>query len=43
MQGNPDRQRAFMEEHVPENEELRNLIRDHYKTAIALGGKDAEG
>jgi hypothetical protein len=40
MQGDPDRQRAFMETHTPENEDFRNLVRDHYKTALALGGKE---
>ena len=36
MQGEPERQRKFMETHVPEH--LRDLVRDHYITALALGG-----
>ncbi len=36
MQGDPDRQKRFMETHVPEN--LQDMVRDHYRTAIALGG-----
>ena len=38
MRGDPDRQKKFMETHVPENEDFRAMVRDHYKTAIALGG-----
>jgi len=38
MQGEPERQRNFMETHVPEP--IRDLVRDHYKTALALGGKE---
>ena len=38
MQGEPDRQKKFMETHVPEH--LRDMVRDHYKTAVALGGKE---
>ena len=34
----PERQRRFMETHVPEH--LRDLVRDHYRTALALGGKE---
>ncbi len=40
MQGEPDRQKSFMETHVPENKDFRAMVRDHYKTAIALGGKE---
>jgi hypothetical protein len=41
MQGEPDRQKNFVETHVPEH--IRDIVRDHYRTAIALGGcKDAE-
>ena len=41
MQGDPDRQKKFVETHVPEH--LRDMVRDHYRTATALGGgKDAE-
>jgi hypothetical protein len=36
MQGEPDRQKSFMETHVPEH--IRDIVRDHYKTAVALGG-----
>ena len=36
MQGEPDRQKSFMETHVPEH--LRGMVRDHYRTAVALGG-----
>jgi hypothetical protein len=36
MQGDPDRQKSFMETHVPEH--LHGMVRDHYKTAVALGG-----
>jgi hypothetical protein len=36
MQGEPDRQKSFVETHVPEH--LRDIVRDHYKTAVALGG-----
>jgi hypothetical protein len=36
MQGEPDRQKKFMETHVPEH--LRDMVRDHYRTAVALGG-----
>ena len=39
MQGDPDRQKAFMERHVPPH--LRDIVRDHYKTGLALlGGKE---
>ena len=38
MQGDPERQRSFVETHVPEN--LRDLVRDHYRTALALGGNE---
>ena len=38
MQGDPERQKNFVETHVPEH--LRDMVRDHYKTAIALGGKE---
>ena len=40
MQGEPDRQKKFMETHVPENEDFREMVRDHYRTAVALGGKE---
>ena len=36
MQGDPERQRNFVETHVPEH--IRDIVRDHYRTAIALGG-----
>ena len=42
MQGEPDRQKSFMETHVPENEDFRAMVRDHYKTALALGGKGGD-
>jgi len=38
MQGDPERQKSFMETHVPENEDFRAMVRDHYRTALALGG-----
>ena len=38
MQGEPDRQKSFVETHVPEH--LRDLVRDHYRTAVALGGNE---
>ena len=39
MQGDPDRQKLFMETHVPEH--LKGIVRDHYKTGLALlGGKE---
>jgi hypothetical protein len=38
MKGDPDRQKAFMETHVPEH--IRDIVRDHYRTALALGGKE---
>ena len=38
MQGDVERQRQFMETHVPENEDFREMVRDHYRTAVALGG-----
>ena len=41
MQGEPDRQKNFVETHVPEH--LRDMVRDHYRTAAVLGEKDAEG
>ena len=37
MQGDVERQRQFMETHVPEH--LHGMVRDHYRTAVALGGK----
>ena len=40
MKGDPDRQKAFMETHVPEH--IRDLVRDHYRTAIALGGNERD-
>ena len=43
MQGDPERQRKFMETHVPQDENFQAMVRDHYKTAVALGEKDAEG
>ena len=36
MQGDPDRQREFVERYVPEH--VRDIVRDHYVTALALGG-----
>ena len=36
MQGEPDRQKKFVETHVPEH--IRDIVRDHYRTAVALGG-----
>ncbi len=38
MQGDADRQKRFMETHVPEH--LHGMVRDHYRTAVALGGKE---
>jgi hypothetical protein len=38
MQGEPDRQKNFMETHVPEH--IRDIVRDHYRTAVALGGNE---
>jgi hypothetical protein len=38
MQGEPDRQKSFMETHVPEH--LHGMVRDHYRTAVALGGNE---
>jgi hypothetical protein len=38
MQGEPDRQKKFMETHVPEH--LHGMVRDHYRTAVALGGNE---
>ena len=38
MRGDPERQKKFMETHVPENEDFRAMVRDHYRTALALGG-----
>lgn len=38
MQGEPDRQKNFVETHVPEH--LRDIVRDHYRTAVALGGNE---
>ena len=32
-----------METHVPQEENFQAMVRDHYKTAVALGEKDAEG
>jgi len=40
MQGEPERQKRFMETHVPQNEDFRDMVRDHYRTAIALGGNE---
>jgi len=37
MQGDADRQKNFMQTHVPEH--LRDMVRDHYRTAISLEGK----
>jgi hypothetical protein len=36
MQGDPERQKNFVETHVPEH--IRDIVRDHYRTALALGG-----
>ena len=36
MQGDADRQKNFMQTHVPEH--LRDMVRDHYRTAISLEG-----
>jgi hypothetical protein len=36
MKGDAERQRGFMLVHVPEH--LHELVRDHYRTALALGG-----
>jgi hypothetical protein len=41
MQGDPDRQKKFMETHVPEH--IRDMVRDHYRTAIATGGTNEQG
>ena len=38
MQGDSERQKLFMQTHVPEH--LRDMVRDHYRTAIALGGNE---
>ena len=38
MRDDPERQRGFMLVHVPEN--LQELVREHYRTALALGGKE---
>jgi len=38
MQGDTERQKLFMQTHVPEH--LRDMGRDHYRTAIALGGNE---
>ena len=38
MQGEPGRQKNFMETHVPEH--IRDIVRDHYRTAVALGGNE---
>ena len=38
MQGDPERQKNFVETHVPDH--LRDLVRDHYRTALALGGNE---
>ena len=43
MQGDTERQKRFMETHVPQNEDFRDMVRDHYRTAIALGDKDGKG
>ena len=37
MQGEPARQRGFLLVHVPEH--LHELVREHYRTALALGGE----
>ena len=37
MRDEPERQRGFMLVHVPEH--LHELVRSHYRTALALGGK----
>ena len=36
MRGDADRQKNFMQTHVPEH--LRDMVRDHYRTAISLEG-----
>ena len=41
MQGEPGRQKNFMETHVPEH--IRDIVRDHYKTAVSLGGGNEKG
>jgi hypothetical protein len=41
MRGDPDRQKSFVETHVPEH--LRDMVRSHYKTALALGGGNEKG
>ena len=41
MRGDPDRQKNFVETHVPEH--LRDMVRSHYKTALALGGENEKG
>ena len=38
MRDDPERQRGFMLVHVPEN--LHELVREHYRTALALGGNE---
>lgn len=38
MREEPERQRSFMETHVPEH--IRDHVRSLYKSAIALGGKE---
>ena len=38
MKGDAERQRGFLLVHVPEH--LHELVREHYRTALALGGKE---
>ena len=38
MREEPERQRGFLLVHVPEH--LHDLVREHYRTALALGGKE---
>jgi hypothetical protein len=38
MKGDGERQKRFMETHVPEH--IRDHVRSLYKSAVALGGKD---
>lgn len=41
MQGDPERQKNFVENHVPDH--LRDLVRDHYRTALTIGGTSEKG
>ena len=41
MKDDPERQKSFVETHVPEH--LRDMVRSHYRTSLEVGGGNEKG